>query len=1079
MFALVIAGDTDAREQLNRMLTAEAQAALSSNMVRVHESNLAQLLYEQQDLLRFLPAIIRNSSDDDLKGRATELLCAASQLRIERESDEALVAAANFQESVLRTIDAALHDGWDASDFDLSVARAVAALPRTVADGARVANARIRATIATIRTAIHLAKRGAAHSTAAVTALFNSLREYSSPWSNTGIPEACYIGLSELIVSPAHDRLTRSALDILFQQITCPPSINDLSHTHQRLVANASLRRLLIHLANRSHEDQLLAGGSHRRVYLTEQQIAEILSNPNPQVLRNIFCHDCIAREQTSRLSSQLADRLIGGVAFETDILKRTQSMLAAWREQSSLDQTTLIRILATQLHTVSRDIPALTREHLFQVPGISLASSDARRIASHILATLPSGAAEAADLELHRFAEIVGRSDTTEPISPERLPPHVASMITPTVSARIARAIAREFDLIIRRSKRRARSDIAKPLYEVVFHGGSETIFDHLLPRVSNSTDHAIVLFFRDHAAALRDANATTDTIKVHIDQLPKELSSHSTPTLSLMLEALSTYRELTSRSPDSWKCLAHGGLSTFFNQHDLISHGLDNASRTTLADSYGHNLQDLQQQVKNYLATPIESFTARSTALRGCTRTALAVAKSLQAHRGLHHSEQTLFVTLMTHLAMLFRDSIRWYCEWPVLLIQQAEGELPHQPRGATAAGQNATTLFWESLCLSPPPPRGPLPGSSILIKDGASPAARNSGAYRAAELDNIGAILGPRPPAFDHQDLLFQDFFVRWRAASLDIKGLNTVLSERWPPSFRTFYRFATNPWLPLLVLLLAYAWAVAMDLLNFHWLEGAGFFALSAAVIIGAVVTFVRGMRKSASRERLSPEKGYWFECLLPRLARLTAVPMALIVEVDHSYDFALTGTSLALLLLIGLSYLSTGFFVSREVAKRAEKSGSDALNTREKAAAARRVVALALSHAFGIAILMSAIFGTSHALHDTPLATHPMPHGANHAKVAYEAEAGPHPLHQHRYPYFLRVLPRETTLDLGHIWGLTTGNTVSSNLAPYLAFRFYPTLILTWTAFGLFFGVFLEGFMAGKSLRDAAPANTSH
>ena len=37
----------------------------------------------------------------------------------------------------------------------------------------------------------------------------------------------------------------------------------------------------------------------------------------------------------------------------------------------------------------------------------------------------------------------------------------------------------------------------------------------------------------------------------------------------------------------------------------------------------------------------------------------------------------------------------------------------------------------------------------------------------------------------------------------------------------------------------------------------------------------------------------------------------------------------------------------------------------------------------------------------------------------------------------------------------------------------MRFVFYPTLILTWTALGLFFGVFLEGFMQGKHLRSTA------
>jgi hypothetical protein len=70
---------------------------------------------------------------------------------------------------------------------------------------------------------------------------------------------------------------------------------------------------------------------------------------------------------------------------------------------------------------------------------------------------------------------------------------------------------------------------------------------------------------------------------------------------------------------------------------------------------------------------------------------------------------------------------------------------------------------------------------------------------------------------------------------------------------------------------------------------------------------------------------------------------------------------------------------------------------------------------------------------------------------------------------HPDPRFLGFIPRETVFDIGaiaeeHQYPLTP------KVAEHLSFKFYPTIILAWTALGLFFGVFLEGFMKGERLR---------
>jgi hypothetical protein len=70
---------------------------------------------------------------------------------------------------------------------------------------------------------------------------------------------------------------------------------------------------------------------------------------------------------------------------------------------------------------------------------------------------------------------------------------------------------------------------------------------------------------------------------------------------------------------------------------------------------------------------------------------------------------------------------------------------------------------------------------------------------------------------------------------------------------------------------------------------------------------------------------------------------------------------------------------------------------------------------------------------------------------------------------HQRPLFVRLLPREVAFDGGMILDALNLSPTGS-WRPRLHVDFYPTLILMWTALGLFFGVFLEGFLTGEKLR---------
>jgi hypothetical protein len=135
---------------------------------------------------------------------------------------------------------------------------------------------------------------------------------------------------------------------------------------------------------------------------------------------------------------------------------------------------------------------------------------------------------------------------------------------------------------------------------------------------------------------------------------------------------------------------------------------------------------------------------------------------------------------------------------------------------------------------------------------------------------------------------------------------------------------------------------------------------------------------------------------------------------------------------------------------------------------------RQIVAVALAHSFGVAIMLSAIFSSSHKVKmekekeptvrtvaGTPSKFWDLPE----AILTRFDEVS----HEHEDPRFLGFIPRETHFDLGAI-AEKNHYPLPPEVAEEASFKFYPTIILAWTALGLFFGIFLEGFMKGERLR---------
>ena len=83
---------------------------------------------------------------------------------------------------------------------------------------------------------------------------------------------------------------------------------------------------------------------------------------------------------------------------------------------------------------------------------------------------------------------------------------------------------------------------------------------------------------------------------------------------------------------------------------------------------------------------------------------------------------------------------------------------------------------------------------------------------------------------------------------------------------------------------------------------------------------------------------------------------------------------------------------------------------------------------------------------------------------HHMNIVHHAAAQGGPDEDPKERLFLHAVPRKVDADFGAVLNLR------GEIAPHFHFTVYPTLILSWTALGLFFGAFLEGFVRGERLR---------
>jgi hypothetical protein len=1109
LMVLAIAEDPGAtkefEEKLSEPITKKIERLCTS--VPVPWDAIEDALYAYPDLLRILPAIERQQSRIAID--STALLCDAArllQIDVAASDDAITIAHARFQESIFRTIDTTIRR-WDGhwEEIDDVVAAAVRAIPRSIAGSPAVCNAQIRATVAIIRTAINLitTTSTAAATKAALKPMFDTL-EQRTPWPNLGILEACHRGLFELAAQSRHDDLTDRALDVLLQQLSLPPDFDDLTAVHRHITATTTLRRVL---ASAMDAGDAQKGG-------VEPAVRALLSKPTRESIQRL-CRGSIAHEQvTLRSPVEIAPEIIATAAFESELLARTASMFATWDTEPTLRRVLLTRILAAELHTLARDSPALVRHPLLRriftgIETVTLSDEEAMKAAWTLLASLPPDAAKTADAEVQRFVEYRGnRSDE----SVHDLPGYVLAKISTNTSGQIAGAIARTIDLHQRYERENRRlPDLAKLLYQVTLRGPHESIFDHLLPRLSDDGDRKTVLLFRRHVARVRahrkddhDTDFDLHDILEHVRalecDLDKYLEEQSSTTLYDMRNVVRQFNLLTQDNKSVWDHLTGETMFTLMKGLDALAED-EAPRRRPLVPAFERSITDLHDQVLHYLSIPIGSFEERKRTLTAAIDLTAALEEQLRRHEGLRPPERTLLVALMRYVRQLFDRTGQWACD-----------EARKQKE------RNDRQLFWLFFC-DPRSKDNRLDTLSEIVQTDLSLHTR-------AKLERLSHQINTEPPPFEKQRALFERYFVDWMTSELDVESLKRVLRSRWPIFFRVLYTVTTSFPMMVATILMPFVLAAGFDIYHMHEWEGIGFFAITLGMIVAGVLSFTQIIHRLAKhagaltglflflalillvrfvawgptglrilgavtvgaiivfavemvrwlRKRLkdkSPEPGYWFDCLLPRLARLTAVPMALIVEFDHSYDFPLHASTWALLLLAVVSFLTTRFFITREMVDREEQPGVVEIKPEERRHV-RQIVAVALAHSFGIAIMLSAIFSSSHKV---KMEEEKEPSVRTVAGMPAKFWDIPEAIltrfdevsHDHEEPRFLGLIPRETHFDIGAI-AEKNHYPLPPKVAEHASFKFYPTIILAWTALGLFFGIFLEGFMKGERLR---------
>lgn len=632
-------------------------------------------------------------------------------------------------------------------------------------------------------------------------------------------------------------------------------------------------------------------------------------------------------------------------------------------------------------------------------------------------------------------------RGTQEESTSPAPLPDHLVALLAPHSPFHVLSEVARGFDLHRQRELlRNPKFDLALPLLQLAVRGADPLVFEAIAARMSDMDEQRLALLIGHHVAEAREHASDPDAIRWathHIETLKRDLSelrvhpsdllngaadeSESsdtqprwTPSLLGTLEHFTRLTgPITNEDPTTaprvsgtvWKAIATpasktpcgspGGFGMLLRHFDLFRKRL--GEPLGLSETCAEAAEALAVHTQIYLDLPVGEFTAREEALSHARNATIVIEDLLERESRLHAPERTLLVALLRHWRNLF------------------EKTLDNCVRRAKLLFDTGKSREFFATFVGPP---------------------------------GAGTELPAQPPG---HTLRHERFFVEWMASELDIDTLRTSLQKRWPPWFRGVYSVATSLVSILALIAAPYllvAWLARFPEDSMAWqLRAVGFALYDVTLYVVLLIILVSGaFRIFGLRNSGNLEERYLFAAFLPRLFRLIVVPMALLVDFDHSYHFPITATDPTLVILFLLTFFSTVFYVGREVVGEREPLAADASKHRRRIF---EIVALALLEAHLIAILFSSLFGSNYFGHD----------------LALLAELHP----------FLGFIPKIITFDTAAALHL---DAIAHRLGyaiihPWLTFTFYPTIILVWTALGLFTGVFLEGFFKGERIRGSS------
>jgi len=881
-------------------------------------------------------------------------------------------------------------------------------------------------------------------------------------WRDSGLWEALCAALPDLLLAPPPSGPAPSRPDsawpdpawkedllqpILDHVRSAPPADSDDFTRYRFLVAWRTLDRLrrVVHRRVVEHQtvDALRRSARGEGLEVTDPTrwvTAEILTldpariarlcGPPEDVLRLAREHGADRQPPPSPLAEAA---ILTACALEREMLSTLGERFATWGDTAPHEQLWRVRTFwllasgsaADLVEPLSPSRQPDRRELLFE-EAVRLAGlapdgdepAPKHRAVIRILRKLPPAAGEALSLELPRIVETHLRADEPdqpdESVRPARgrseLGPHILALVGADSAFHVCEELARWLDRHRRRGRGTPDFDLAVALYQVVFAGPTPEVFAHLAARIDEPSERRLTELVYRHTLRLRRRSDESRSPEQRLADLVEHLRDLEIELESFDSPTLGRVRDLIH---DVLRLAGPAGWST--RRADTTAP----SSEATAPDISGLiALVSRIDDVSCRLGRPLGLMPSCRNELfqvkrRVKTYVGLPVARLAEREQALASSIDAL-VTLSERLPALqsFRRPVSALLE--ALLdtwIDRLKAVLEHEVRRARHMVEvGDTQSFWNEFVAG---------------------SGERSTAHDRTQLFESSS-----------ERRAFERFFARWAASRLDLPVLRDTLALRWSRPMRWLYHAVTSFWGALALLIAPYALLAlghrAGDGTLLHALRGLGF-ALYTLVLFATLFAVM-----GASALRLCLQRGprrepaveqHYFQCFAPRLISLIVVPMTLLVDLDYSYHFPLQGSSWMISFVLAFTLLATLFYVAREVAER--PGGNRRVDPR---GAVLRITGLALFEAFATAILLSTIFGSEYFTGQPDVLEH-----ARHAT-------------------FLGLIPRVVELDpsaLPVLGAHLRGPTMS----------FQPVTLLMWTAFGLFTGIFLEGFFKRESGKE--------